>query len=151
MLKDLFFVRHGMQEEAVQGLHACDLCQLQLQFEHCCLNKLAFSIFVTGAGGQKYVTYEDRAWHNDCFKCTKCKTTLVGKGFHTEGLRILCPKCAQMQQIKADLSWRRSAFSRFETKNVEELNEALQMYKGTSKKRGNVSHVSVTVEQWLCQ
>ncbi|XP_014677318.1 PREDICTED: four and a half LIM domains protein 2-like, partial [Priapulus caudatus] len=49
---------------------------------------------ISGSSGQKYVTYEDRAWHNDCFKCTKCKTTLVGKGFHTEGLRILCPKCA---------------------------------------------------------
>lgn len=49
---------------------------------------------ISGPGGQKYVTFEDRAWHNDCFNCTKCKASLVGKGFHTEGLRVLCPKCA---------------------------------------------------------
>uniref|UniRef100_A0A914RBP6 LIM zinc-binding domain-containing protein n=1 Tax=Parascaris equorum TaxID=6256 RepID=A0A914RBP6_PAREQ len=33
-----------------------------------------------GIGGAKFISFEDRHWHNDCFICAQCSTSLVGKG-----------------------------------------------------------------------
>ncbi|KIH45380.1 LIM domain protein [Ancylostoma duodenale] len=42
---------------------------------------------ITGIGGAKFISFEDRHWHNDCFICAQCTTSLVGKvgllGAHT--------------------------------------------------------------------
>lgn len=50
---------------------------------------------ILGVGGTKFISFEDRNWHNDCFLCTSCQTTLVGKGFITDGPDVLCPDCAK--------------------------------------------------------
>merc|ERR1712136_466346 len=33
---------------------------------------------ITGLGGTKYISFEDRHWHNECFNCKKCSMSLVG-------------------------------------------------------------------------
>ncbi|VDP22408.1 unnamed protein product [Soboliphyme baturini] len=48
-----------------------------------------------GIGGTKFISFEDRHWHNDCFICAQCETSLVGQGFITDGTDILCPDCAK--------------------------------------------------------
>ncbi|KAI6178810.1 Lim-9 [Aphelenchoides besseyi] len=50
---------------------------------------------ITGIGGAKFISFEDRHWHNDCFICVQCTASLVGKGFITDGADILCPECAK--------------------------------------------------------
>ncbi|XP_035686056.1 four and a half LIM domains protein 3-like isoform X5 [Branchiostoma floridae] len=56
---------------------------------------------ITGLGGTKFISFENSNWHSDCFNCTGCKTSLVGKGFTNEGGRILCPDCTNQEaQVK---------------------------------------------------
>ncbi|XP_075232742.1 four and a half LIM domains protein limpet isoform X6 [Lycorma delicatula] len=50
---------------------------------------------ITGIGGTRFISFEDRHWHNDCFICATCKTSLVGRGFITDGDDIICPDCAK--------------------------------------------------------
>ncbi|XP_014679638.1 PREDICTED: LOW QUALITY PROTEIN: four and a half LIM domains protein 2-like [Priapulus caudatus] len=50
---------------------------------------------IIGMGGTKFISFEERHWHNECFLCVTCKTSLVGKGFITDGLDVLCPDCAK--------------------------------------------------------
>jgi len=51
---------------------------------------------ITGIGGTRFISFEDRHWHNDCFLCASCKGSLVGKGFIADGPDdILCPECAK--------------------------------------------------------
>ncbi|XP_076753212.1 four and a half LIM domains protein limpet isoform X2 [Xylocopa sonorina] len=52
---------------------------------------------ITGIGGTRFISFEDRHWHNDCFICAGCKTSLVGRGFITDGEDIICPDCAKMK------------------------------------------------------
>ncbi|XP_076331853.1 four and a half LIM domains protein 3-like isoform X3 [Tachypleus tridentatus] len=54
---------------------------------------------ITGIGGTRFISFEDRNWHNDCFICAMCNTSLVGKGFITDGPDILCPECAKQKLI----------------------------------------------------
>lgn len=54
---------------------------------------------ITGIGGAKFVSFEDRNWHNDCFSCAECKGNLVGKGFITDGPDVLCPECAKQKLL----------------------------------------------------
>lgn len=49
----------------------------------------------SGLGGSKYISFEERQWHNDCFNCKKCSVSLVGRGFLTERDDILCPECGK--------------------------------------------------------
>ncbi|CAF1194789.1 unnamed protein product [Adineta steineri] len=53
---------------------------------------------ITGAGGTRYISFEDRHWHNDCFVCQRCRSSLVGRGFLTEGSDIVCPDCGKRTQ-----------------------------------------------------
>uniref|UniRef100_A0A8R1ILD8 LIM zinc-binding domain-containing protein n=1 Tax=Caenorhabditis japonica TaxID=281687 RepID=A0A8R1ILD8_CAEJA len=53
-------------------------------------------------GGAKFISFEDRHWHNDCFICAQCTTSLVGKGFITDGHEILCPECAKARLMAAN-------------------------------------------------
>lgn len=56
----------------------------------------ACSKAITGLGGTRFVTFEERSWHNDCFVCNECHASLVGKGFITDGPEtILCSECAR--------------------------------------------------------
>uniref|UniRef100_A0A914DKM7 Uncharacterized protein n=1 Tax=Acrobeloides nanus TaxID=290746 RepID=A0A914DKM7_9BILA len=57
---------------------------------------------ITGIGGAKFISFEDRHWHNDCFICAQCTTSLVGKGFITDGADILCPECAKARLMAAN-------------------------------------------------
>jgi LIM domain-containing protein 2 len=46
-------------------------------------------------GGTKFISFEEKHWHSDCFNCYKCNATLVGRGFLTDGDDILCPECGR--------------------------------------------------------
>lgn len=46
-----------------------------------------------GFGGGKYISFEERQWHQPCFTCTQCSVSLVGAGFFPDGERILCRDC----------------------------------------------------------
>ncbi|XP_060688363.1 four and a half LIM domains protein 1a [Hemiscyllium ocellatum] len=50
---------------------------------------------VTGFGGAEVVTYEDRQWHSNCFKCKKCYSSLINKRFVTHNRDVYCPDCAK--------------------------------------------------------
>ncbi|XP_057352863.1 four and a half LIM domains protein 2 isoform X3 [Manis pentadactyla] len=50
---------------------------------------------ISGLGGTKYISFEERQWHKHCFNCTKCSLSLVGRGFLTERGDILCPDCSE--------------------------------------------------------
>ncbi|XP_059483861.1 prickle planar cell polarity protein 3-A isoform X1 [Neocloeon triangulifer] len=52
---------------------------------------------ITGIGGTRFISFEDRHWHNDCFVCATCKSSLVGRGFITDGDDIICPECAKQK------------------------------------------------------
>ncbi|XP_015605899.1 paxillin-B isoform X2 [Cephus cinctus] len=52
---------------------------------------------ITGIGGTRFISFEDRHWHNDCFICAGCRTSLVGRGFITDGDDIICPECAKQK------------------------------------------------------
>jgi hypothetical protein len=55
------------------------------------------TITVVGIGGTRFISFEDRHWHNDCFICATCKTSLVGRGFITDADDIICPECAKQK------------------------------------------------------
>ncbi|XP_054164060.1 four and a half LIM domains protein 2-like isoform X3 [Oppia nitens] len=46
-------------------------------------------------GGTRFVAFEDRNWHSDCFKCSACQITLSGRGFIMDGPELLCAECAK--------------------------------------------------------
>lgn len=46
-----------------------------------------------GFGGGKYISFEERQWHQPCFTCTECSVSLVGAGFFPNGDQILCRDC----------------------------------------------------------
>ncbi|XP_013401172.1 four and a half LIM domains protein 3 isoform X2 [Lingula anatina] len=50
---------------------------------------------ITGIGGTKFISFEDRHWHSSCFNCYQCNTSLVGRGFLTKEMDILCPQCGR--------------------------------------------------------
>ncbi|KAM3842731.1 four and a half LIM domains protein 2-like [Diretmus argenteus] len=50
---------------------------------------------ISGAGGSKYVSFEERQWHNDCFNCQKCSVSLIGRGFATARDDVYCPDCSK--------------------------------------------------------
>lgn len=52
---------------------------------------------ITGIGGTRFISFEDRHWHNDCFICANCKTSLVGRGFITDEQDVICPECAKQK------------------------------------------------------
>ncbi len=55
----------------------------------------------SGIGGTRFIAFEGRHWHNDCFVCSSCKCSMVGKGFITDNEDILCPECAK-KKLMAD-------------------------------------------------
>uniref|UniRef100_A0A4W5LBT9 Four and a half LIM domains 3 n=1 Tax=Hucho hucho TaxID=62062 RepID=A0A4W5LBT9_9TELE len=51
---------------------------------------------ITGHG--KYVSFQDRQWHQPCFKCSHCSVSLVGSGFFPDRDQILCGDCNNDQE-----------------------------------------------------
>lgn len=50
---------------------------------------------ITGAGGTRFISFEGRHWHSQCFMCANCQVSMAGKGFITDGDEIICPDCAK--------------------------------------------------------
>ncbi|XP_069128903.1 testin-like isoform X1 [Argopecten irradians] len=50
---------------------------------------------ITGFGGTKFISFEDRNWHSDCFVCSKCEASMVGRGFLMNEGSVLCPDCGR--------------------------------------------------------
>ncbi|KAK1153036.1 four and a half LIM domains protein 3-like isoform X1 [Acipenser oxyrinchus oxyrinchus] len=48
---------------------------------------------ITGFSGGKYISFEERQWHQTCFTCSRCSASLVGKGFFPENDEVLCREC----------------------------------------------------------
>ncbi|XP_056439389.1 ras-related GTP-binding protein C-like [Gadus chalcogrammus] len=44
-------------------------------------------------GDGKYVSFQERQWHQPCFKCSRCSVSLVGAGFFPDRDQILCSDC----------------------------------------------------------
>ncbi|ETE64548.1 Four and a half LIM domains protein 2, partial [Ophiophagus hannah] len=40
-----------------------------------------------------FISFEERQWHSDCFKCSRCACSLVGKDFLTQQDQVLCCNC----------------------------------------------------------
>ncbi|XP_063719845.1 four and a half LIM domains protein 2-like isoform X2 [Symsagittifera roscoffensis] len=59
---------------------------------------------ITGIGGTKFISFDGRHWHNECFNCDgpNCGENLVGKGFITDQQEILCPNCAKLPYTKRE-------------------------------------------------
>uniref|UniRef100_A0A4W5LBU0 Four and a half LIM domains 3 n=1 Tax=Hucho hucho TaxID=62062 RepID=A0A4W5LBU0_9TELE len=53
---------------------------------------------ITGFGEGKYVSFQDRQWHQPCFKCSHCSVSLVGSGFFPDRDQILCGDCNNDQE-----------------------------------------------------
>ena len=71
----------------------CAACYAQLFAKRCSACKLPI-IGLSGAS-TKFVSFENRHWHNECFDCSQCRQSLVGKGFITDEDSIICPDCAK--------------------------------------------------------
>ncbi|KAG7267275.1 hypothetical protein CRUP_015004 [Coryphaenoides rupestris] len=41
----------------------------------------------------KDLSYKERHWHEDCFKCAKCSRSLVDKAFAAKEELLLCTEC----------------------------------------------------------
>lgn len=50
-------------------------------------------VSAAGFGDGKYVSFEERQWHQPCFKCSRCSVSLVGSGFFPDRDLILCADC----------------------------------------------------------
>lgn len=81
----------GQRFTARDDFPYCLTCFCDLYAKKCagCTNP------ISGLGGTKYISFEERQWHNDCFNCKKCSLSLVGRGFLTERDDILCPDCGK--------------------------------------------------------
>lgn len=55
--------------------HACRVCERRIGLD------------------SKDMSYKDLHWHEDCFKCRRCKTTLVEKPFAAKNSLIFCAGC----------------------------------------------------------
>merc|ERR1711892_66495 len=57
---------------------------------------------MSGIGGTRFISFEGRHWHNSCFCCSSCSTSLVDKGFISDKEDIICPECAK-KRMEADV------------------------------------------------
>uniref|UniRef100_A0A1I8FZW2 Four and a half LIM domains protein 2 n=1 Tax=Macrostomum lignano TaxID=282301 RepID=A0A1I8FZW2_9PLAT len=48
---------------------------------------------ITGFAGSKFISFEQRDWHSQCFNCARCGASLVGKGFLADGEKVVCTEC----------------------------------------------------------
>ncbi|OQV12122.1 Four and a half LIM domains protein 2 [Hypsibius exemplaris] len=71
----------------------CAACYAELFAKRCSACRLP--IIGQSGGSTKFVSFENRHWHNECFECSQCQQSLVGKGFITDEDNIICPDCAK--------------------------------------------------------
>lgn len=59
------------------------------------IERIDYSLSNSFAGlkGAKFICFQDRQWHSECFNCGKCSISLVGEGFLTQNMEIFCRKC----------------------------------------------------------
>ncbi|XP_013854922.1 four and a half LIM domains protein 3 isoform X4 [Austrofundulus limnaeus] len=57
---------------------------------------------ITGFGDGKYVSFEERQWHQPCFKCSRCSVSLLGSGFYPDRDQILCKDCNTEEEEEED-------------------------------------------------
>jgi formylmethanofuran dehydrogenase subunit E len=69
----------------------CMDCYVDSFAKKCCM--CTKPILGIGEKGCKFISFDERHWHSECFNCLQCKANLVGKGFHTEKDEILCSSC----------------------------------------------------------
>lgn len=69
----------------------CSDCFAQMFAKKCCRCLRS----ITGLGTTKFISFDDRHWHTDCFYCYKCNSSLVGRGFLVTGQDVLCPDCGK--------------------------------------------------------
>uniref|UniRef100_A0A8C9RVV4 Four and a half LIM domains 5 n=2 Tax=Scleropages formosus TaxID=113540 RepID=A0A8C9RVV4_SCLFO len=50
---------------------------------------------ITSLAGAKYISFEERQWHSECFSCMQCSVSLVGRGFLTHRDDVLCTDCGR--------------------------------------------------------
>ncbi|MGH0150234.1 UNVERIFIED_CONTAM: hypothetical protein FKN15_047425 [Acipenser sinensis] len=53
-------------------------------------------MLLAGLAGVKYISFEERQWHTECFTCMKCSVSLVGRGFLTHRDDTLCTDCGRV-------------------------------------------------------
>uniref|UniRef100_UPI00358E5764 four and a half LIM domains protein 2-like n=1 Tax=Myxine glutinosa TaxID=7769 RepID=UPI00358E5764 len=72
-----------------ENLPYCTECHTQLFAKRChgCGKPIA------GPANTKYVTFEDKEWHSDCFCCSLCGRSLLGQGFLPVPQGLACPEC----------------------------------------------------------
>ncbi|KAF3839394.1 hypothetical protein F7725_018111 [Dissostichus mawsoni] len=79
----------------------CTSCKTQLAGQHFtsrdespyCIKCFGSLYSKKWFGGGKYISFEDRQWHQPCFTCSQCSASLVGAGFFPDGDKILCREC----------------------------------------------------------
>ncbi|MCI4392739.1 hypothetical protein PGIGA_G00149220 [Pangasianodon gigas] len=81
----------GQRFTSRDGFPYCLTCFCNLHAKKCA----SCTSPISGLGGSKYISFEERQWHHDCFNCTNCAVSLVGRGFLTERDNILCPDCGK--------------------------------------------------------
>ncbi|XP_069462521.1 four and a half LIM domains protein 2-like [Ambystoma mexicanum] len=96
----------------------CSRCQKQLAGQKCtsrdkviycldCFSALysrrcvACAKPIASDGVAKYVSFEAHEWHSDCFSCTKCEESLVGKRFIKNQESVFCLECAKGLHMQA--------------------------------------------------
>ena len=68
--------------------HPCCIPCYEQNFTHkcsCCQTRIGLD--------SKDMSYQDLHWHEDCFKCRRCKITLVEKPFAAKNSLIFCAGC----------------------------------------------------------
>jgi len=41
----------------------------------------------------KFVTFEGKQWHSQCFRCFQCTKNISGEGFSIKNSKIVCARC----------------------------------------------------------
>ena len=78
-----FFKRYVLTDE-----HPCCIPCYEQNFTHTC------RVCERRIGlDSKDMSYKDLHWHEDCFKCRRCKTSLVEKPFAAKNALIFCAGC----------------------------------------------------------
>ena len=85
----------GQKFASRQDQPYCATCFRELFAKRC----TACTKPITGQHGTRFISFEGRHWHSQCFVCALCKVFIPVKGFITDGEDIFCPECAKDKLI----------------------------------------------------